>query len=51
MRLKGGVDSGGRGEAAARLLKVDPDSKSMTDEREPAPARSLTLLRISGKVC
>ena len=45
MRLKGGVDSGGRGEAAARLLKVDPDSKSITDKREPAPARSEPLWR------
>jgi hypothetical protein len=33
MRLKGGVDSGGGAEAAARLLKVDPDSKSVTDEQ------------------
>jgi len=37
MRLKGGVDSGGRAEAAARLLKIDPDSKSVTDERSPRP--------------
>jgi hypothetical protein len=44
MRLKGGVDSG-RAEAAARLLKVDPDAKSVTDEQEPAPAQSEPLRR------
>ena len=45
MSLKGGLDSGARAEAAARLLKVDPDSKSVTDKQEPGPDRSESLQR------